>query len=113
MMTREEAIRNIERFRDGLDSLSESTLIQILDIAIEALEQTRWIPVSEALPSKGQVVLAIGEKGTWDVGKFQGTVGWTDDERIWQWKSKAAKRVEYWMPKDAFPLPSREDDNES
>lgn len=37
-----------------------------------------WIPVSEALPSKGQVVLDIddketwGDKGTWDVDKRRG-----------------------------------------
>jgi len=68
-----------------------------------------WIAVSEALPSKGQVVLAIGDKGTWDVGKFQGTAGLTDDERMWNWKKKTVKYVEYWMPKDAIPLPNRED----
>lgn len=82
---------------------------EALDMAIKALEQTKWIPVSEAFPSKGQVVLAIGDKGTWDVGKFKGTAGWTDDERMWLWKNKAAKRVDYWMAKDAIPLPSRED----
>ena len=70
---------------------------------------TGWIPVSEELPSKGQVVLAIDDKGTWDVGKFQGTAGWTDDERMWLWKKKTVKRVDYWMPKDAIPLPNRED----
>ena len=68
-----------------------------------------WIPVSEALPSEGQVVLAIGDKGTWDVGIFRGTAEWTDDERMWWWKNKSTKRVEYWMPKDAIPLPNRED----
>ena len=74
-----------------------------------AEQKTGWIPVSEELPSKGQVVLAIGDKGTWDVGKFQGTAGWTDDERMWLWKKKTVKRVDYWMPKDAIPLPNRED----
>lgn len=40
--------------------------------------KTEWIPVSEALPSKGQVVLDIddketwGDKGTWDVDKQRG-----------------------------------------
>ena len=80
---------------------------EALDIAIKALQEDEWIPVSEALPSEGQVVLAIGDKGTWDVGKFQGTAGWTDDERMWSWKHKSTKRVEYWMPKDAIPLPNR------
>ena len=72
-----------------------------------ASKEIEWIPVSEALPSEGQVVLAIGDKGTWDVGKFQGTAGWTNDERMWFWKHKSTKRVEYWMPKDAIPLPNR------
>lgn len=61
-MTREEAIRNIERFKNGLDSLSESTLIQTLDMAIEALKQTRWIPCSDRLPECEQEVLICTEK---------------------------------------------------
>lgn len=114
MITREEAIKIINCYDIGFCDLSgkkipADKLVDAFDMAIEALEQTRWIPVSEALPSEGQVVLAIGDKGTWDVGKFQGTAGWTDDKRMWRWKNKAVKRVEYWMPKGAIPLPCRED----
>ena len=40
-MTREEAIEVLQQDTD---------LIEALEMAIEALEQTKWIPVSEGLP---------------------------------------------------------------
>lgn len=95
---------------EGKEHPIETDIVVSLMMEIEeAPTVNEWIPVSEALPSEGQVVLAIGDKGTWDVGKFQGTAGWTEDERRWNWKKKSVKHVEYWMPKDAIPLPKRED----
>ena len=75
----------------------------------EAIIQSQWISVEDRLPEERQVVLAIGEGSkTWDVGMFQGTAEWTDDERMWWWKKNTVKRVDYWMPKDAIPLPWKE-----
>jgi len=98
-----------EEFIDIVYDLQRGEFADRLIDAFDEYNNGKWIPVSEGLPSEGQVVLAIGDKGTWDVGKFQGTAGWTDDERMWNWKKKTVKRVDYWMPKDAIPLPYRKD----
>lgn len=50
-MTREEAIADI---RDNIKPVVGG---KSLDMAIKALEQTRWIPVSERLPEKATRVL--------------------------------------------------------
>lgn len=65
-MTREEAINQLKDFiilhreQHGWDV---STL-NALDMAIKALEQTRWIPVSEGLPEdKTYVLVTIAVRG--------------------------------------------------
>ena len=78
-MTRDEAIEYIKAWLTDEYALNGSDRI-VLEMAIEALSEpkTEWIPVSEALPSKGQVVLDIddketwGDKGTWNVDKQRG-----------------------------------------
>lgn len=50
-MTREEAIRLLS----GL--MFKGKLKEALDMAIKALEQTRWIPVSERLPEEAGMYL--------------------------------------------------------
>lgn len=69
-----------------------------------------WIPVApEALPNPNSVVVACGEKGTWDVGTYRGCEG--GDIHRWWWKNKSVKRVYWWMYKDeALPMPYREDE---
>lgn len=60
------------------DSIDADPYFDAVETAIESLNKTEWIPASEALPSKGQVVLDIddketwGDKGTWDVDKQRG-----------------------------------------
>ena len=60
-MTDKEAREIIIEERDSLKANPivkvEDCLYEAFDLAIKALEQTRWIPVSERLPKKGEVVL--------------------------------------------------------
>ena len=53
-MTREEAIDRLKEARAGH---KEFLSVETLNMAIKALEQTRWIPVSEKLPEINQRVL--------------------------------------------------------
>ena len=110
-MTNEEAIKILEEEAEFLYGGDEPYNKMAFDMAIEALlePKTEWIPVSERLPKKRQVVLAIGKDSkTWDVGMFQG-LSPSGRKHFWWWKKKSVKRVEYWMPKDAIPLPYRGD----
>lgn len=57
-MTREEAIRHLEDLqRLYLGNEKFTADVEAIGIAIKALEQIRWIPVSERLPEDGQNVL--------------------------------------------------------
>ena len=53
-MTREDAIKYLEKHTQY--KLNGKDLVA-LDMAIKALEQTGWIPVSERLPEIGQYIL--------------------------------------------------------
>lgn len=48
----------IEAIRNNYPPENYSVLREALDMAIEALERTRWIPVSERLPDVKQAILA-------------------------------------------------------
>lgn len=50
MTTKEKAIEQLERISRSLASIGEKE--DYTDVAIRALEQTRWIPCSERLPKK-------------------------------------------------------------
>ncbi len=54
-MTREE--NAINRLQDAKDGYKEYLTDEAIDIAIEAIEQTRWIPVSERLPDNIRPVI--------------------------------------------------------
>lgn len=70
----------------------------------------RWVPVTEKLPERRQVVIAIGEKGTWDVGMFNGLAFSNLDPSKWNWKKNTIKTVKWWMPKEsALPEPPKEE----
>ena len=65
-MTREVAILHMilrrEELKHSVGDLDED--IKAFDMAIQALEQTRWIPVSERLPEEGEnVLVTIYHKG--------------------------------------------------
>lgn len=98
-MTREEAIEQLNNVRDLISE-------EAIDMAIEALEQTRWIPVSERLPQDSDYYLV--------------TTSWGDVEQIWfahkkdyditesEWREDDDNPVA-WMP---LPEPYRGDDHE-
>ena len=82
-------------------------------IAIKNIDPAhgRWIPVTERLPEKGQIVVAVGEKGTWDVGMFSGLAFSNLDPSEWNWKKNTIKTVKWWMlKKDALPEPPKEEE---
>ena len=54
-MTNEEARKIIKQFRDRQGNSSDD--IEAFDMAIKALEQTSWIPVSERVPEEAGVYL--------------------------------------------------------
>ena len=58
-MTNEEAKRNLRYALEWKDKADP----EALKIAIKALEQQRWIPVSERLPDKNVWVLVTVEQG--------------------------------------------------
>ena len=53
-MTNEEAIKILKQFRDRQGNSSDDN--EAFDMAIKALEQTSWIPVSERLPNAYEFV---------------------------------------------------------
>jgi hypothetical protein len=55
MTIQEKAIEQLERISEHLSAIGEKE--DYTDIAIQALEQTRWIPVSEKLPKDRREVL--------------------------------------------------------
>ena len=63
----------------------------------------KWIPVTERLPKKRQIVVVTDCKNTWEYGMFRGL--WREDITQWIWKKMSFRTVLFWMPKEALPLP--------
>ena len=85
---------------DGMDEVNEACRM-----GMEALERTRWIPVSERLPEKNdQWVLCLCVSGAIEVLKF--------DYTMWNWDAQYPGRcymenyVTHWMP---LPEPPKEE----
>lgn len=58
-MTNKEATKTIYWLIDWLvENDARKEVIDVLKVALEALEKTRWIPCSERMPEDGQYVLA-------------------------------------------------------
>jgi hypothetical protein len=63
----------------------------------------KWIPVSERLPKKGEIVLACGKRHATS-GMFQGAS--RNNPKWWHWKGNTLKEVTHWMP---LPEPQKGD----
>ena len=99
-MTNEEAIARIEDHKI-VHKMNEPRAIYIseaLDVAIQAIKQTTWIPVSERLPEDEQEILFSTKTGRVHSGKYH------DDDSANQWYSHKDKCrawnnvVSAWMP---------------
>jgi hypothetical protein len=71
------------------------------EMAIQALEQTQWIPVSERLPEEGVDVLACFYTGE---GNYKMMVSRRSDHNYWNGVGRTSDMVA-WMP---LPEPYRE-----
>lgn len=77
---------------------------------VEAAEERRWIPVTEALPEMNQIVVVVQNDRTWDYGQFRGLAYLGGNIHKWNWKNNITKTVDYWMPKkSALPEPPKEE----
>lgn len=97
-MTNEECIRilkvAIDSSREHISFCFDEKGIKALDLAIKALEQTRWIPVSERLPERNKAVLVwcpeykniycayCNSYGDWEI--FGGTHMYTETPIAWR-----------------------------
>jgi hypothetical protein len=68
---------------------------RILDIP-SAEPERKWIPVTEALPEKKEMVLITNNKGHVRCGQYQGT--FEDKNYRWWWKHNTLEEVIAWMP---------------
>lgn len=77
---------------------------------VEAAEERRWIPVTERLPERNQIVVVVQHGKTWDYGQFRGLAYLGGNIHKWNWKNNTTKTVDYWMPKkSALPQPPKEE----
>ena len=93
----------IEELSRDLDSMNEA------NIALYGA-LPHWIPVTEALPEKNQIVVVVQHGKTWDYGQFRGLAYLGGNIHKWNWKNNTTKTVDYWMPKkSALPEPPKEE----
>ena len=96
-MTNKEAIEIIKNYDVngcGYCHQGDKEIEEAFDMAIHALEQTRWIPVSEKLPEEGLDVLACFYNGE---GNYKMMVSRRSDYNYWSGVGRTADMVA-WMP---------------
>ena len=85
-----------------------SSFVFVIDKAIQALEQTHWIPMSERMPEEKQEILACFYNGD---GDYKLMVTYRTDYNYWKGVGRTGDMVA-WMP---LPQPyepqESEDDN--
>jgi len=67
-----------------------------------------WIPCSERLPEKGEVVLITNGKGNVRCGQYRSEHDVRDGMHYWWWKGKTVESVLAWMP---LPAPYKGGDS--
>ena len=118
-MTREEAIRKLQKQKaEYLEEwVDYSGIAEAYDMAIEALNQTAWIPVGERLPEpesetqKRGTYLTTNEYGSVGVNNYEfesgsgGFSGWSSRTNNWL---PSDIRIAAWKP---LPEPYKGGDN--
>ena len=107
----EEDLRQAADALEELSAIREEQKANIILMAAEIEEkQPRWIPVTERLPEKNQIVVVVQHGKTWDYGQFRGLAYLGGNIHKWNWKNNTTKTVDYWMPKkSALPEPPKEE----
>ena len=104
-MTNEKAIKwlKVEASYIEEDVGHGKEILEAYDMAIKALEQTRWIPVSERLPESDDDVLVTDDAG----GLASVGIDWLD---IYSNRWCCSQNVTAWMP---LPNPYRGGDTDA
>ncbi len=94
--------------RDAIDALSCENPTEIYvfyDDAVKAIRRLpsaerkgEWIPCSERLPEKGDVVLITNAKGNVKHGQYRGVDFVANGNYYWWWKKNTSECVKAWMP---------------
>ena len=107
MNDNEKAIEILKLYKQRLEESVSTELgndIKAFEMAIEALGQTRWIPVSERLPNTNGIYIVTRRRSDGfecrnltDACYFDGTSTWHDDTRV-NHERKYLTDVLAWMP---------------
>lgn len=104
LISKEEAIEMLKALNMMLrnpDGEPISDVCEAIDMATEALSVDvvqGWIPCSERLPKKGEVVLITNGKGNVRCGQYRSEHDVRGDTHYWWWKGKTVESVLAWMP---------------
>ena len=110
-----ERLNRIPQFDEKAD-IKKQNLIERwnrrVNDGVESNEADRpqgWIPCSERLPEKGEVVLITNGKGNVRCGQYRSEHDVRDETHYWWWKGKTVETVLAWMP---LPKPYKGGDTE-
>ena len=102
---RDKTIAQIERIQKNLGSIGETP--DYLDFAIEALEQTRWIPCSERFPEEhicddgyiepSEYVLICDDLNYFHVSRYWGNRRNKRDYKDWVDADLTTRKIIAWM----------------
>ena len=99
-MTEQEKIEKLKLLYSYYAQFNNEDITESLSWAIQALQQTRWIPVTERLPEWDIECLVVDDKGEFGVGFYRDDVGaW--DSPSWGWlerKDDVNNHDAYYMP---------------